>query len=242
MTYRPHLKYASYDAHAGPWTTCSTCGLIWSQKDMQFQYDFRGGSVPINTGWLRCPKCITPLTYQQSLLIIPPDPPPFMNTRPEPYTVDETSWLTTEDGDIISTQNSDGFTSNIPNPSQNADLTNLVALISASGASVSVLYMDLFNGDPTAGGASVLALVTGSSTRTDISSNLTTVLGVAQNTAPIVVALASGATTNVTHVGFYSAATAGTLLISGTVSATYPTIVQGAAVQFDALGIQININ
>lgn len=104
MTHRPHPKYASNDASRGPWSVCSDCGFNWSLSDLQFQYDFRGGSVPVNTGWLRCPRCITPLTYQKKLIIIPPDPAPIMNTRPEPYYIDETDFRTTQDGDTRDTQ------------------------------------------------------------------------------------------------------------------------------------------
>lgn len=89
MTHRPHPKYASNDARQGPWANCSDCGFNWSLSSLQFQYDFRGGSTPMNMGWLRCPRCISPLTYQRKLLIIPPDPPPIFNTMPENYPVDE---------------------------------------------------------------------------------------------------------------------------------------------------------
>lgn len=209
---------------------------------MSFQYDFAGTSVPINTQLLRCPKCITPLTWQKKLLVIPPDPPPIFNTRPEPLTVDNTNWLVTDDDDIITTESGDPFTTNIPNPGQDAYVSNLSTSIAAPSGSVSVMYLDLFNGAPASGGTSVLALITGSSTRTNIASNLTTDAGVATNTSPIIIETASENNANVTHVGFYSAASGGSLVMSGTVSATYPTIVQSAAVQFDALGISIDLN
>lgn len=134
---RPKPKYASRDAHAGPWCTCSTCGLLWSQRSMQFQYDFQGGSAPINRQILRCPKCIDGLRYQAKLLIIPPDPPPLFNTRPENYVVDETTWIidgTAEGGalptgDIITTGvSSDSGPALIPsqpNPADPGDASDL---------------------------------------------------------------------------------------------------------------------
>lgn len=87
-----------------------------SQNRMQFQYDFVGGATPQNLGLLVCPTCLDDLQYQNMLLILPPDPAPIWNTRPEPYAVDETNWLTTQDGDIITTQDGDPFITTIPNP------------------------------------------------------------------------------------------------------------------------------
>lgn len=83
---------------------------------MAFQYDYLGGSVPQNLGLLVCETCTDALNFQQKLLILPPDPAPIFNTRPEPYAVDETNWLTTEDGDIIDTQDGEQFIQSIPNP------------------------------------------------------------------------------------------------------------------------------
>lgn len=135
MTHRPKPKYASRDATHGPWVTCGECGLLWSQCDMAFQFDFQGGPVPINLNLLRCPKCITPYTWQRKLLIIPPDPPPFFNTRPENYTVDETQWLTTQDGDILTTQSGDDLITSIPNPDEDGNTTHLTTDIPGGGGS-----------------------------------------------------------------------------------------------------------
>jgi len=53
---------------------------------------------------------------QARLLILPPDPAPVLNIRPEPYTVDETNWLTTESGDVIDTELGVDLITSIPNP------------------------------------------------------------------------------------------------------------------------------
>lgn len=208
---------------------------------MQFQYDFLGGSVPQNLGLLVCPRCVDPLTWQQKLLILPPDPAPIFNTRPEPYTVDETNWLTTEDGDILTTESGSEFITQIPNPATAADTSYLVCEILSPGGSVAVCYLDLFDGDPASGGGSVLSAITGSATRTNVAADLTTTLGIAQNLATLVIAAASAGVASVTHVGIYDAATAGTLLMSGALSAS-PTIAEGNPVEFAALALSINLN
>lgn len=230
MTRRPHPKYASNDAHDGPWTVCDRCGFNWSQNRMAWQFDYRGGSTPQKTGFLHCPRCMDGLNFQQKLVIIPPDPPPFFNTRPEPYAVDETNWLTTESGDILTTESGVELITNIPNPEDVANTTWLSATLAATD--VSVLYLDLFDGDPAAGGFSILAAVTGSATRTDIAAEVESngAGSAAFNPEDIAVAAAALDTVNVTHIAFYSAAAGGIRLISGAVSTAYPTIVAGAAV------------
>lgn len=84
---------------------------------MQFQYDYMGGSTPQNLGVLVCSRCLDELSFQNKLLILPPDPKPFFNTRPEPYAVDETNWMTTEGGSVIDTQDGESIITPVPNPS-----------------------------------------------------------------------------------------------------------------------------
>lgn len=234
-------KYASRDAHAGAWCTCDRCGFVWSMSSMQFQYDFLGGTTPQNLHLLHCPKCMDDLNYQRKLIIIPPDPPPLFNTRPESYVVDETNWLVTDDDSILTTAADEPFITSEPNPADSASASQLLSELTYPAGSVATAYLDLFDGDPQTTGQSILLSITGSATRTDVASSLTTVSGIAQNTSPLTVVSSSLATTNVSYVGIYSAASGGALLVSGPVSAS-PSITSGAAVQFPSLGLSININ
>lgn len=240
MTYRPTPKYATKDATAGAWTTCDRCGLIDNQSRMQWQYDFQGGPVPINRNLLFCPRCLDGLRYQNQPIIIPPDPPPLFNTRPEPYAVDETNWLLTEDDEIIDTQSGEDIIVNQPNPSNEANTAPLIATVDADGQSVGTLYLDLFNGNPTTSGYSVLSAITGSATRTNIGSSLTTTNEVATNPDVVTVASASAATINVNWIAFYSAASSGTLLMYAPVAvALTGGVALGTTVQFNALDLVI---
>lgn len=243
MAHRPHPRNASTNAALGPWSTCDDCGFIYSHSKLRFNFQFMGGPTPMSTGFLVCPRCQDDLNYQQSLLVLPPDPPVTFNTRPENYTVDETNWLVTQDGDIISTDNDEPITTNIPSPSTDANTTHLVSSMDYPSGSVATIYLDLFDGAPAAGGISVLALITGSSTRTDIGPDLeTSAQLIATNTDVLVVTTSCLDTVNVTHVGLYSAATAGSLLASGTVSASQLPVAQGVVVQFNALGLSIDLS
>lgn len=234
-------KYSTRDAHAGPWTTCDRCGLIDNLSRMQFQYDFLGGSTPQNLHLLHCSRCMDDLNYQRKLIIIPPDPPPIFNTRPENYVVDETNWLTTDDGSILTTDDGVPFITSEPNPADSASASQLLAELVYPAGSVGVAYLDLFDGNPLTTGTSILLPISGSATRTDVSASLTTASGIAQNTSPLTIVSSSLATINVSYIGIYSSASGGVPLVSGPVAAS-PSITLGSAVQFPSLGLSININ
>ena len=220
---------------------CDRCGFRFNLENLQWQYDFRGTTRPINTRILVCGRssCMDEMQPQNSPLILSPDPEPIFNARPETYVLDETSWLATQDGDVYTEIDGDLYLANI---GDNGAVAFLETAFSVPSGDVSVMYLDIFNGDPSAGGTSVLAQITGSATRTNIAADLTTVLGIAQNNAQIVVAAESGATVNTNYIGFYSASSSGALLMSGPLSVNGHFVTVGNPVAFDALGIQIDIS
>lgn len=112
----PSPRNASKNPADGPWCTCSRCGFIWSGARMAFQYDYSGGPIPQNQELLICPRCQDDANPQQGQFPAMGDPQPFRNTHAEPYAVDETDWITTQDEEIISTQDGDLFIEDIPNP------------------------------------------------------------------------------------------------------------------------------
>ena len=242
MAYRWHPKNSETDPdNPRAWASADCCGFIWPLHKLTFQYAYQGSTMPQNTGFLICPKHLDPLNPQDTPYILPPDPPPIYNARPENYALDESSDLGTEDGDTITTEDGVPITTAIPNPSFTANTSKLTSFVLAPSGSVATAYLDLFDGDPTSGGTSVLALITGSATRTNIAADLTTVNGIAVNPDYIVITAASENQTNISYIGIYDAATSGTLLMSGAVSAS-PTIAQDNPVQFNPLNLRINLN
>ena len=212
---------------------------------MQFQYDYMGGAIPMNTGFLVCPRCVDDLNYQRKMLVIPPDPPPLLNTRPEPYSIDETNFFSTMDGDQIVTMQGDNIITQFPNPTANANTSVLVlsANLDTAQTSLAAAYLDLFLGDPANGGTSILPIITGSALRTNVVSSLEmTGERVMTNSAYLTVTSASAGQSNVSHVGIYNAGAGGLLLASGPVGATYPTILQNTVVRFDQLGLRIQLS
>ena len=226
------------------WGTCARCNFVTNLHKMVWQYDFRGTPSPINTRILTCGRqtCLDVPNPQMSPLILSPDPEPIFNARPYPYALEESSYLITQDGSVITTEGGTYIGTAIPNPQDNAATAHLQTLIRAPGGNVTTAYLDLFNGNPLTTGVSVLAAITGSATRTNLASSLTTVSGIAKNTDTITIAAASGATINVNYAAIYSAATLGTPRMSGTLSVSGPSVTEGNPVVFNALGLQINLS
>jgi len=87
-----------------------------------------GAFVPMNTRLLVCPPCTDVLSPQDQAYILPPDPEPIFNARPEPYVLDETSWLSTQDGDVITAEDGESFTPAIPNPDSTDSIADQAAV------------------------------------------------------------------------------------------------------------------
>jgi hypothetical protein len=106
-------------------------------------------------------------------------------------------------------------------------------------------YLDLYNGDPSTTGTSVLATITGSATRTNITSLLAVLPQVGSvitttNVEAIVVTTESLSQTNISYVALFDAASGGSLLYSAALGAS-PTIAKGNPVQFNPLQLAISI-
>jgi hypothetical protein len=90
MAYRYH-GHASVDPdnlQGASWATCDRCGGNFNIRALTFQLEWAGPSM-INKRLLVCSRCLdTPCPFLRSL-VLPPDPTPIMNARPEPYSIDE---------------------------------------------------------------------------------------------------------------------------------------------------------
>lgn len=47
------------------------------------QKDYRGGSIPVGTGLMHCPKCLDVPNPQGKLQVLRPDPVPLPHARPD---------------------------------------------------------------------------------------------------------------------------------------------------------------
>lgn len=72
---------------------CDRCGFIVSWRDLSWQYDWAGGTLQ-NFRLLVCERCYDTPQDQNRSLVLPSDPPPIVNARPEDYQAAETDYAT----------------------------------------------------------------------------------------------------------------------------------------------------
>jgi hypothetical protein len=97
---RPHPKRARTDPESPrAWATDDRSGFIVNHEDMEWEVDWRGTQLE-RDGLLVAPDFIDEPQPQLRTLILPEDPPPILNARPEPYHIDAAPpLLTAEAGD-----------------------------------------------------------------------------------------------------------------------------------------------
>lgn len=65
--------------------TCDRCGMVYQHSRLSWQFDWRGPRLQ-NLRILVCPTCLdAPQQNGQRTIILPPDPLPITNPRPDPY-------------------------------------------------------------------------------------------------------------------------------------------------------------
>jgi hypothetical protein len=92
VAYRPHARADLKSA----WGSCDRCGLLYNLRNLSWQFDWAGTKL-INKGLLVCDRCLDDASPWLRTIVLPADPPPVINARPEPYAVDETDWRVTAD-------------------------------------------------------------------------------------------------------------------------------------------------
>jgi len=101
---------------------CDRCGMMFSMRDLVPQYQWQGMQLQ-NIGILVCTAtCLDTPQIQLKTIILPPDPMPLQVTRPERYGENVPSFMSTEDGDHLTTTTGDNLTMAIrvtPSPDPN---------------------------------------------------------------------------------------------------------------------------
>ena len=102
---RPHPRRARTDATSPrAWSTSDRTGFIGNHEDQQWQFDWAGFKLR-NKHILVNPDELDVPQRQLGAIIIPPDPLPIINARPENYMIDEETYRVTEDGQVRYTMN-----------------------------------------------------------------------------------------------------------------------------------------
>lgn len=82
---------------------CDRCGIWYNRTDLSWQFQWAGPRLQ-NLRLLVCPHCLDKPQEQLKPRILPPDPLPVMNARPENFLIDDFDYRVTEDGDIRITE------------------------------------------------------------------------------------------------------------------------------------------
>lgn len=103
MAWRPHGH-----AHVNPrapraFAVCDRCARWFNHDQLAWQLEYAGPNLQ-NLRLLVCRECLDVPQPQLKPRILPPDPMPVMNARPEPFAYDNASWITTESGIPIDTE------------------------------------------------------------------------------------------------------------------------------------------
>lgn len=100
---------------------CDRCGLTYNLKDLKWQFQWAGMQLQ-NLRILVCHPCLDIPSIQLKTIILPPDPVPLPNVRPEPYSAEVPSYMSEEDGTTFITTTGDSLVTSIqvtPTPDPN---------------------------------------------------------------------------------------------------------------------------
>ena len=119
MAYASRAGRARTNARApSAHAICDRCGFRYNHSDLSFQVDWAGAGT-INKRLLVCRRCLDKMQPQLRAIILPADPVPIQNPRPQIFsdastnwrqvsgfnTTDPTTGIPVPDGDIRSTEN-----------------------------------------------------------------------------------------------------------------------------------------
>lgn len=91
---------------------CDGCGFQYNLERLRYQYQWQGMQLQ-NLNLRVCPTCMDVPQQQLRTIILPPDPVPVDDPRPERYSVMVPSLMSTEDGDHLVTTGGDRLTMSI---------------------------------------------------------------------------------------------------------------------------------
>jgi len=100
---------------------CDRCGFLYSRTDLRWQSQWEGTQLQ-NLGILVCSICLDKPQMQLRAIILPPDPTPIEDPRPERYAMEVPSYVSTEAGVHFVTMSGLNLTTEIrvtPSPDPN---------------------------------------------------------------------------------------------------------------------------
>lgn len=85
---RPHGRASVNPQAPRAFAVCDRCGALYNHSDLQWQYQYAGPRLQ-NLRILVCRDCLDVPQEQLRTILIPSDPVPILNPRPEAYVQDD---------------------------------------------------------------------------------------------------------------------------------------------------------
>ena len=85
---RPHGRARISRSNPEAQGVCDRCGARYTHKTLQWQFDWAGARLQ-NKYILVCPGCLDVPQENLRTIVLPPDPRPIANPRPEQFTSDD---------------------------------------------------------------------------------------------------------------------------------------------------------
>ena len=108
MAYRFHGKAHVDPSNPQAWAVCDRCNNWFLHSELQWQFQYAGPNLQ-NIRLLVCHQCYDTPQPQLKPRILPPDPVPVMNARPEYFYIDNNDFLATNAGQIMATNDGLSF-------------------------------------------------------------------------------------------------------------------------------------
>ena len=84
---RPHGRATANRRKPRAWGVCDQCGFLYNRFELQWQYQWAGNRL-VNQNMLVCDRCYDVPQEQLRVIVLPADPTPIVNPRPERYAID----------------------------------------------------------------------------------------------------------------------------------------------------------
>ena len=97
---RPHGRAKVSTRSPEAFAICDNCGFLYNHSELRFQFQWAGNKL-VNLRQLVCRRCNDIPQTQLRAIILPADPMPVMNPRPQNYLVAETNYRTTSGQDTV---------------------------------------------------------------------------------------------------------------------------------------------
>lgn len=85
---RPHSRATIDPSNPRAVGTCDRCGFWYNLDQLHYQHQWSGTQL-INMRLRVCDICMDEPSMHLKTVILPPDPVPVHDARPEPYEIDE---------------------------------------------------------------------------------------------------------------------------------------------------------